>query len=49
MNARSSGTSLEQMMAQLQDAEIKEMPLVIKGDVQGSIEAIIGSLEKMSN
>ena len=46
--AKSSGTSLEQMMAQLQDAEIKELPIVIKGDVQGSIEAIVGSLEKMS-
>lgn len=47
-NAKSSGSSLEQMMAQLQDSEIKELPIVIKGDVQGSIEAIVGSLEKMS-
>ena len=47
-SAKSSGTSLEQMMAQLQDAEIKELPLVIKGDVQGSIEAIVSSLEKLS-
>ena len=47
-SARTSGTSLEQMMAQLQDAEIKELPLVIKGDVQGSVEAIVGSLEKLS-
>jgi len=47
-SAKSSGTSLEQMMAQLQDAEIKELPLVIKGDVQGSVEAIVGSLEKLS-
>lgn len=46
--AKTSGTSLEQMMAQLQDAEIKELPIVIKGDVQGSIEAIVSSLEKMS-
>ncbi|MEZ5892406.1 MAG: translation initiation factor IF-2 [Parvularculaceae bacterium] len=46
--AKSSGTSLEQMMAQLQDAEIKELPIVIKGDVQGSIEAIVGSLEKLN-
>jgi len=46
--AKSSGTSLEQMMAQLQDSEIKELPIVIKGDVQGSIEAIVGSLEKFS-
>jgi translation initiation factor IF-2 len=47
--ARTSGTSLEQMMAQLQDSEIKELPIVLKGDVQGSIEAIIGSLEKFNN
>ena len=46
--AKSSGTSLEQMMAQLQDSEIKELPIVIKGDVQGSVEAIVSSLEKMS-
>ncbi len=46
--AKSSGTSLEQMMAQLKDAEISELPIVIKGDVQGSIEAIIGSLEKLA-
>ncbi|WP_375204612.1 translation initiation factor IF-2 [Hyphococcus sp.] len=46
--AKSSGTSLEQMMAQLQDSEIKELPIVIKGDVQGSIEAIVGSLEKLN-
>ncbi|MEM6650363.1 MAG: translation initiation factor IF-2 [Pseudomonadota bacterium] len=48
-NAATSGTSLEQMMAQLQDAEIKDLPLVIKGDVQGSVEAIVGALTKMSN
>ncbi|MEM9840587.1 MAG: translation initiation factor IF-2, partial [Pseudomonadota bacterium] len=47
-NAQKSGTSLEQMMAQLQDAEIKDLPVVIKGDVQGSVEAIVGSLEKMA-
>ena len=47
-NARSSGTSLELMMSQLKDAEIKELPVVIKADVQGSVEAIVGSLEKMS-
>ncbi|MCQ8183793.1 translation initiation factor IF-2 [Parvularcula maris] len=47
-NAQKSGTSLEQMMAQLQDAEIKDLPVVIKGDVQGSVEAIVGSLDKMA-
>ena len=47
--ARQAGSrgSLEQMMTQLQDAGTKEFPLVIKGDVQGSIEAIAGALEKL--
>jgi translation initiation factor IF-2 len=39
--------SLEQMMSQLKTAGRKEFPLVIKGDVQGSVEAIVGSLEKL--
>jgi translation initiation factor IF-2 len=49
MAARASGLrgSLEQMMSQLQTAGRKEFPLVIKGDVQGSIEAILGALDKL--
>jgi translation initiation factor IF-2 len=39
--------SLEQMMSQLQTSGLKEFPLVIKGDVQGSIEAINAALEKL--
>jgi len=47
--ARATGMrgSLEQMMAQAKTAGRKEFPLVIKGDVQGSVEAIIGSLDKL--
>ena len=47
--ARASGMrgSLEQMMSQLRTTGRKEFPLVIKGDVQGSIEAITGALEKL--
>ncbi|MDX8435828.1 translation initiation factor IF-2 [Mesorhizobium abyssinicae] len=41
--------SLEQMMSQLQTSGLKEFPLVIKGDVQGSIEAISAALEKLGN
>jgi translation initiation factor IF-2 len=40
--------SLEQMMTQLTAAGVKEFPLLIKGDVQGSIEAIAGALDKIS-
>jgi translation initiation factor IF-2 len=47
--ARQAGQrgSLEQMMSQLQTSGLKEFPLVIKGDVQGSIEAIISALDKL--
>ncbi|KAB0572376.1 translation initiation factor IF-2 [Brucella pituitosa] len=47
--ARQTGQrgSLEQMMNQLQVTGTKEFPLVIKGDVQGSVEAIITALEKL--
>ena len=47
--ARQTGMrgSLEQMMAQAKVAGRKEFPLVIKGDVQGSVEAIIGALDKL--
>ncbi|MBZ0161744.1 MAG: translation initiation factor IF-2 [Notoacmeibacter sp.] len=50
MAARATGMrgSLEQMMAQVKTAGRKEFPLIIKGDVQGSIEAIQGALEKLS-
>lgn len=49
--ARQAGSrgSLEQMMSQLQTSGVKEFPLVIKGDVQGSIEAINAALEKLGN
>jgi len=40
--------SLEKMMSQLGDEGAKEFPLIIKGDVQGSVEAITSALEKIS-
>ena len=47
--ARQAGSrgSLEQMMSQLQVSGTQEFALVIKGDVQGSIEAIIGALDRL--
>ncbi|HMN51546.1 MAG TPA: translation initiation factor IF-2 [Xanthobacteraceae bacterium] len=39
--------SLEQMMSQLKTSGAAEFPLVIKGDAQGSVEAISGALEKL--
>ncbi|HEY0919639.1 translation initiation factor IF-2, partial [Devosia sp.] len=41
-------TSLEQMMSQLKASGVAKFPLIIKGDVQGSVEAINASLNKLS-
>ena len=49
LGSASSKSSLEQMMQQLKDAGRKEFPLVVKGDVQGSVEAIAGALRKVGN
>ena len=40
--------TLEQMFSQIASGVAKELPVVIKSDVQGSLEAIVGSLEKLS-
>jgi translation initiation factor IF-2 len=49
LGAAGSARTLEQMMQQLKDeGEKKEFPLVVKGDVQGSVEAIAGALQKLS-
>jgi translation initiation factor IF-2 len=47
--ARASGMrgSLEQMMSQLKTAGRKDLSVIIKADVQGSLEAITGALEKL--
>jgi translation initiation factor IF-2 len=47
LGSASSSRTLEQMMQQLKEAGTKEFPLVVKGDVQGSVEAIIGALRKL--
>jgi len=43
-----TGRTLEQMMQQLKETGKKEFILVVKGDVQGSVEAIGGALKKIS-
>jgi translation initiation factor IF-2 len=40
--------TLEQMFSQIAAGATKELPVVVKSDVQGSLEAIVGSLEKLS-
>lgn len=41
-------TTIEEMMSQIASGETKELPVLIKADVQGSLEAIISSLAKLS-
>ncbi len=45
----SSSVSLESLFDQLQAGEVKDLNLVVKGDVQGSIEAIVGELAKIQH
>jgi translation initiation factor IF-2 len=40
--------TLEQMFSKIASGAAKELPVVVKSDVQGSLEAIVGSLEKLS-
>jgi len=40
--------SLEQMLAQIKEGEAKDFPVLIKADVQGSVEAILGALDQLS-
>ena len=44
----SARSSLSDMMSQLKTAGRQEFPLVVKGDVQGSVEAIVAALEKLN-
>jgi translation initiation factor IF-2 len=48
--ARATGMrgSLEQMMSQLKSAGRKDLALIVKADVQGSLEAVIGAIEKLA-
>lgn len=41
--------TLDNLFSQIAEGEIKELPIIIKADVQGSVEAVKQSLEKLSN
>jgi translation initiation factor IF-2 len=43
------GSLMDMMSALKAGANVKELPLVVKADVQGSLEAIVGALEKVGN
>ncbi|MBX3457652.1 MAG: translation initiation factor IF-2 [Candidatus Paracaedibacteraceae bacterium] len=47
--AASAKTGMELMMSQIAAGNIKELPIVVKTDVHGSLEAIIQSLSKLAN
>ncbi|HVJ06822.1 MAG TPA: translation initiation factor IF-2 [Acidisarcina sp.] len=46
--AKSSRVSLEGLAEQIKQAGVKELPLILKGDVTGSVEVLADSLQKMS-
>ena len=41
--------TLDSLFSQIAEGEIKELPIIVKADVQGSVEAVKQSLEKLSN
>ncbi|MBO5953624.1 MAG: translation initiation factor IF-2 [Oscillospiraceae bacterium] len=41
--------TLDNLFAKMQEGQMKELPLIVKADVQGSAEAVKASLEKISN
>jgi translation initiation factor IF-2 len=48
--AAGAGTSLEQLLAKAkEDENVKELPILVKADVQGSAEAIVQAMEKIGN
>jgi translation initiation factor IF-2 len=46
--AKQQASKLENIFDQMAEGEVKALPLIIKADVQGSYEALVGSLEKLS-
>lgn len=46
--AKSSKLSLEQLFAKMQEGVVEELPVIIKADVQGSVEAVRDALQKLS-
>ena len=46
-NKPSKAVSLDDIFNQIQEGDLKELNLIIKGDVQGSVEALAGSLQKI--
>jgi translation initiation factor IF-2 len=46
--AKQQAAKLENILGQMAEGEVQNVPLIIKADVQGSQEALVGSLQKLS-
>ena len=46
--AKNASTTLDKLFTEMQEGEVKELNVIIKGDVQGSVGALIASLEKLN-
>ena len=49
LNKLNQKVTLESLFSKLKEGEMKELNLIVKADVQGSVEAVKASLEKLSN
>ena len=49
MVKNSSASTLEELFGKMEEGEVKDLNIIIKADVQGSVEAVKQSLEKLSN
>lgn len=47
--AKNSSTTLEKLFSQIKEGEVQNLNIIVKADVQGSVGAIITSLEKLNN
>ncbi len=48
-NGRGSGMSLDEFFSRLQEGDVKTLNLIVKADVQGSLEPLVNSLNKLSD
>ncbi len=49
LQQKTSGVSLEDLFSQIKQGDVRELNLVVKADVQGSVGALVTSLEKLKN
>ncbi|OCS09275.1 translation initiation factor IF-2, partial [Campylobacter fetus subsp. testudinum] len=47
--SKSTKVTIDELSARIAEGELKSLPLIVKADVQGSLEAIKASLEKLKN